>query len=80
MKSYTDSCVVAALLAISLILSAFIFRCLVIDDTLIAEYILHKDLLRELKPANPKKIVVGHLNINSIRNKFESLKDLIGKY
>ena len=27
---------------------------------------------------NPNKIMIGHLNINSIRSKFEYLKDLIG--
>ena len=30
-----------------------------------------KDLLRQLKMNNPSKILIGHLNINSIRNKFE---------
>ena len=40
---------------------------------------LPKDLLRALELGNPLNIVIGHLNINSIRNKFESLKDLIGE-
>ena len=31
-----------------------------------------------LKHDNPNKIMVDHLNINSIRSKFEYLKDLIG--
>ena len=37
-----------------------------------------KDLIKKLKHDNPNKIMIGHLNINSIRSKFEFLKDLIG--
>ena len=37
-----------------------------------------KDLLKMLKYDNPNKIIIGHLNINSIRYKFEFLKELIG--
>ena len=37
-----------------------------------------KDLLKMLKHDNPNKIIIGHLNINSIRYKFEFLKELIG--
>ena len=33
--------------------------------------------LRKLKLDNPNKIVIGHLNINSIRQKFVSLKEII---
>ena len=32
-----------------------------------------KDLLKKLKHDNPNKIIIGHLNINSIRFKFEFL-------
>ena len=32
-----------------------------------------------LKLANPNKIVIGHLNINSLRNKFEALQDMVGE-
>ena len=35
-----------------------------------------KDLLRKLKLESPHKIIIGHLNINSIRNKFECLKEI----
>ena len=38
-----------------------------------------KNKLKSLKLANPNKIVVGHLSINSIRNKFEDLQDMIGE-
>ena len=37
-----------------------------------------KDRLRKLKLDNPNKIVIGHLNINSIRQKFVPLKEIIG--
>ena len=33
--------------------------------------------MRNLKLNNPNKIVIGHLNINSIRNKFDSFKYFI---
>ena len=33
--------------------------------------------LENLKNSNPGKLVLGHLNINSIRNKFGALSDLI---
>ena len=37
-----------------------------------------KETFRKLKSDNPNKISIGHLNINSIRNKVEFLKELIG--
>ena len=37
-----------------------------------------KETFRKLKNDNPNKISIGHLNINSIRNKIEFLKELIG--
>ena len=33
--------------------------------------------LSVLRRANPDKLVLGHLNINSIRNKFDASSDLI---
>ena len=35
------------------------------------------DSIRQLKLSNPHKIILGHLNINSLRNKFESIADVI---
>ena len=38
------------------------------------------DCLTELKtfhPKNPKNLIMGHININSLRNKFESIKPII---
>ena len=37
-----------------------------------------KGLITKIKHENPNKIMIGHLNINSIRLKFEFLKDIIG--
>ena len=36
-----------------------------------------KEKARSLKIGSPNKLIIGHLNINSIRNKFECLCDLI---
>ena len=33
--------------------------------------------LREMKIQCPEKIIVGHLNINSVRNKFDALSFII---
>ena len=38
-----------------------------------------KDLLKKLKISNPNNLIVGHLNINSIRYKYECLNDIIDK-
>ena len=34
--------------------------------------------LKQLRNQNPHRIIIGHLNINSIRNKFESLVRFVG--
>ena len=34
--------------------------------------------LKQLRNQNPQKIIVGHLNINSIRNEFKSLVRFVG--
>ena len=36
-----------------------------------------KYIIKELKLGNPNKILIGHLNINSVRYKVECLKDII---
>ena len=38
-----------------------------------------KKLLNDLKIKNVNRIVIGQLNINSLRNKFEALKEIINK-
>ena len=35
--------------------------------------------IRRLRIHNPKKVIIGHLNINSIPNKFEGIMDLVAK-
>ena len=35
--------------------------------------------LNELRMKNPPKVMLGHLNINSIPNKFEGIMDLVAK-
>ena len=45
-----------------------------------AETIVYSDpnlVLRDLRKKNADRLIIGHLNINSIRNKFEALKFLI---
>ena len=37
-----------------------------------------KKRIQKLKLDNPNKIIIGHLNINSIRYKFDFLKEIIG--
>ena len=32
--------------------------------------------LNEIRKKNPNRIIIAHLNINSIRNKFEMLKEV----
>ena len=34
--------------------------------------------LKRLRNENPYKVTIGHININSIRNKFESLEKYVG--
>ena len=36
--------------------------------------------IKELRIGNANKMIIGHLNINSIRNKFEQLKETVLKY
>ena len=36
------------------------------------------DALNEIRKENPNCLIIAHLNINSIRNKFEMLKKIIG--
>ena len=36
--------------------------------------------IKELRFGNANKVIIGNLNINSIRNKFEQLKETVLKY
>ena len=39
---------------------------------------LKNDALNEIRKKNQNRIIIAHLNINSIRNKFEMLKEVVG--
>ena len=43
-----------------------------------SEETLKNNVLNVIRKKNPKRIIIAHLNINSIRNKFEMLKEVIG--
>ena len=60
-----------------LILSAFVINEINENDKLEFNNTSPKDILKTLKLKNATKIIIGHLNINSIRNKIEDLKYLI---
>ena len=48
------------------------------DDTLdISSEVGYQSDLRQLRLSNINKVIIGHLNINSLRNKFEMLMDII---
>ena len=67
-----------AIFATLLILCALILREIQnINRNLHTEDLSPQILLRNLELSNANKIVIGHLNINSIRNKFDSFKYLI---
>ena len=43
-----------------------------------SEETLENDALNEIRKKNPNRIIITHLNINSIRSKFEMLKEVLG--
>ena len=43
-----------------------------------SEETLKIDVLNEIRKKNPNRIIITHLNINSIRSKLEMLKEVIG--
>ena len=74
----TGLCAMIALYATLLILSAFILNeSFNKDGKQDIEDLSPRIFLRNLKLKNANKIVIGHLNINSIRNKFDCFKYLI---
>ena len=77
-KYISGMCDVGSIFLSILILSVFIIRFLVMQIQ-ISDDICPTNRLNMLKLQNPNKIVIGHLNINSIRNKFEFLKEIVGK-
>ena len=45
---------------------------------MVLKEVLKNDALNEICKKNPNRIIIAHLNINSIRNKFEMLKEVLG--
>ena len=39
---------------------------------------LKNDVLNEIRKKKPNRIIIAHLNMNSIRNKLEMLKEIMG--
>ena len=74
-----ETCVITALFATFLTLVILLLYNLgIIGDMVKTCDMLPKNVLSKLKRDHPNNIVIGHLNINSIREKFECLKDIIG--
>ena len=63
---------------ILIIISVLIYLLILLFDDKSIRRVNIKDKLKEIKLANHEKIIIGHLNINSIRYKIEFLKGLIG--
>ena len=72
------NCVILAILVALLLLLILPFMHLI--TTINHEYdgVNPRHLLKKLKHDNHNKIIIGHLNIISIRLKFEFLKEIIG--
>ena len=76
---YIENVAIAAFIATILIISCFILKEIKKYNQL-TEYVLSpRVVLKSLKLKNANKIIMGHLNINSLRNKFESLKYIVDK-
>ena len=71
------NCVIRAILVTLLFLLVLLLIIIISINTHEIDDMNPKDLLKKLKYDNPNKIIIGHLNINSIRSKFEFLKELI---
>ena len=61
-----------------LFLLVLLLICLITNNNHELDYVNPKNRLIKLKHNNPTKINIGHLNINSIRYKFEFLKEITG--
>ena len=68
----------SVILVIIIILLLLILKILVNPGKNVGE-LPPKDLLKKLKICNPNNLIIGHLNINSIRYKYECLNDIIDK-
>ena len=53
-----------------------------VNDTDISKYLSTAEIdisqiLKGLRLSNPKNVILSYLNVNSIRNKFENLREII---
>ena len=71
---HLENIALIAIFCTILILSAFLIKEINENDKLEFNNMSPKDILNKLKHKNASKIIIGHLNINSIRNKIEDLK------
>ena len=69
---------IGAFFAIILILSGIIYYVLYIYKQEVSDDLSSKDTLESLKAKNINKIIFGHLNINSVRNKIDGVRYIIG--
>ena len=78
---YTIICKLFSMMFINLMISALLMMTLCnvfsdnANDTILFTQTL-LSLISGLKLANPNRVVIGHININSLRNKFDDLKFL----
>ena len=70
-----DRCLTHILIIISVLI---IYLLILLFDDMSIRRVNIKDKLKEIKLANHEKIIIGHLNINSIGYKIEFLKERIG--
>ena len=76
-KGY-EICALIVCIAALLIIPCFIIHELNPNGTK-EQDLTPRTILKNIKSDNANKIIIGHLNINSIRNKFECLKYIIDK-
>ena len=69
---------IGAFFAIILILSGMISYVLYIYKQEVSDDLSSKETLKSLKAKNINKIIFGHLNINSVRNKIGGVRYIIG--
>ena len=70
--------VLSIILFLILTFVIMILRILNFSGELSKNVMAPKESIRKLKFESPNKLIIGHLNINSIRNKFECLFDIVG--
>ena len=70
--------IISVILVMIITVSLLIFKILVNPGNNVGE-LSSKDLLKKPQISNPNNLIIGHLNINSIRYKYECLNDIIDK-